>query len=296
MKLIDTLRKLLAAAMVALFGVTAGAQPATAPAGEPTTAAEAALQDKYGDKVTLEDYRTYRRIVDALPPEQLAWEMVLEDQLGGFYFPIHLKSRIKPDFNAFTSDWGYIVDDPDLPRILLIGDSISRSYTVSVRKLLEGKANLHRAPANCGSTDSGIKNMAVWLDQSGTQWDIVYFNFGIHDRKKTPEQYAANLEKVIELLQPTGAKLIFARTTPFRVKDEGDEDGAPPLNATSDAVMAAHGIPVDDLHGIVLEQIETLQGEDRTHFNAEGIKLLAAHVAATLEASMAEMEAAEQPQ
>ena len=60
--------------------------------------------------------------------------------------------------------------------------------------------------------------------------------------------------------------------------------------------MAAHGIPVDDLHGAVVEQIGTLQGEDRTHFNAEGIKLLAAHVAATLDTCMAELEAAEQPQ
>jgi len=33
-----------------------------------------------------------------------------------------------------------ITDDPKLPRVLLIGDSISIGYTVPVRKLLEGKA------------------------------------------------------------------------------------------------------------------------------------------------------------
>jgi len=287
MKIIDTIRKLFAAGLLACFGATATAQP---PAGEPTTPAEAALQDKYGDKISLEDYRAYRAIVDALPAEEQAWENVLEDQLGGFYFPIHLKNRIKPTFNAFNSEWGYLVDDPELPRILLIGDSISRSYTVSVRKLLEAKANLHRAPANCGSTDSGLKNMAIWLDQGGAEWDIIYFNFGIHDRKKTDEQYAENLARIIELLSPTGAELIFARTTPFRVKGEGDEDGAPRLNAISDAVMAEHGIQVDDLHGAVVENIATLQGEDRTHFNGEGIKTLAGHVAATLEACMDELE------
>jgi hypothetical protein len=34
-----------------------------------------------------------------------------------------------------------IQDDPNLPRVLLIGDSISIGYTLPVRKLLEGKAS-----------------------------------------------------------------------------------------------------------------------------------------------------------
>ena len=43
-----------------------------------------------------------------------------------------------------------VKDDPQLPRILIIGESISRAYTARVRKRLLGKANVHRAPANCG--------------------------------------------------------------------------------------------------------------------------------------------------
>src|SRR5512137_2492523 len=37
-----------------------------------------------------------------------------------------------------------VSDDPKLPRVLLIGDSISIGYTLPVRKLLAGKANVHR--------------------------------------------------------------------------------------------------------------------------------------------------------
>ena len=37
-----------------------------------------------------------------------------------------------------------------LPRVLLIGDSISIGYTVAVRSLLKGKANVHRIPENGG--------------------------------------------------------------------------------------------------------------------------------------------------
>lgn len=49
-----------------------------------------------------------------------------------------------------------VEDVAKLPRVLLIGDSISMGYTVPVRKLLEGKANVHRIPTNGGPTSKGI--------------------------------------------------------------------------------------------------------------------------------------------
>ena len=52
-----------------------------------------------------------------------------------------------------------IKDDPKLPRVLLIGDSISMGYTLPVRKLLDGKANVHRIPDNGGPTTHGLKNL-----------------------------------------------------------------------------------------------------------------------------------------
>ncbi len=248
------------------------------PEGEPTTAEEAALQKKYGDKVSLVDYRAYRALVDKLPEDERKWERVLENQLGAFYFPIHLKTRLRPDFKPENSEWGFIHDDPALPRVLLIGDSISRAYTVPVRKGLAGKANVHRAPANCGPTDLGLKHLDVWLDQGNGKWDLIHFNFGIHDRHKTPEQYAANLAKVVERLAQTGATLVWARTTPFGEKVlEGADDSAP-LNRVADELMARHGIAADDLHAAIVGSLATAQGEDHVHFNAAGIQLLADQV------------------
>ena len=45
-----------------------------------------------------------------------------------------------------------IVDVAGLPRVLLIGDSISIGYTLPVREALKGKANVHRPAGNCSST------------------------------------------------------------------------------------------------------------------------------------------------
>ena len=134
---------------------------APTPEGEPTNAAEAAAQKAKADAVVEERYQA---IVAKLPADQQAWERVLQAQLGGFYLPLHKRAKIAGQSTA----WDFVQDDPKLPRVLLIGDSVSRGYTQAARKALAGRANVHRAPANCGPTASGVKNIEVWLgDASG---------------------------------------------------------------------------------------------------------------------------------
>jgi hypothetical protein len=113
-----------------------------------------------------------------------------------------------------------IKDVPGLPRVLLIGDSISIGYTLQVRELLKGKANVHRIPVNGGATEVGLANMTEWLGDG--RWDVIHFNFGLHDAKHmsatefraSREQYAENLQKLVTQMKATHAKLIFATTTP----------------------------------------------------------------------------------
>ncbi|HEX5104900.1 MAG TPA: SGNH/GDSL hydrolase family protein, partial [Pirellulaceae bacterium] len=52
--------------------------------------------------------------------------------------------------------YAQIEDVAGLPRVLLIGDSISIGYTVAVREELKGKANVHRPATNCGPTTRGV--------------------------------------------------------------------------------------------------------------------------------------------
>ena len=61
-----------------------------------------------------------------------------------------------------------IQDVAGLPRVLLIGDSISMGYTLPVRELLAGSANVHRIPTNGGPTTRGIESIDAWLGDIGT--------------------------------------------------------------------------------------------------------------------------------
>ncbi|MFM2166920.1 MAG: hypothetical protein RIS79_1291 [Verrucomicrobiota bacterium] len=72
-------------------------------------------------------------------------------------------------------------DDPKLPRVLLIGDSISIGHTRPVREKLRGKTDVHRIPQNGGATEVGLEKMTAWLGDG--KWDVIHFHFGLHDAK-----------------------------------------------------------------------------------------------------------------
>ena len=73
-----------------------------------------------------------------------------------------------------------VEDVEGLPRVLLIGDSISIGYTVPARDALRGKANVHRPLTNCGPTTRGLEGLSQWLGE--TDWDVIT-NWGLHDLK-----------------------------------------------------------------------------------------------------------------
>jgi acyl-CoA thioesterase-1 len=108
-------------------------------------------------------------------------------------------------------------DDPKLPRYLFIGDSISGNYGKGLRTALKGKYNIHHPPTNCGPSGKGRGMMKAWLGaykKPKRHWDVISFNFGHWDAGNSQEVYQENLEKVIEQLKPTGAKLIWITTCP----------------------------------------------------------------------------------
>lgn len=108
-------------------------------------------------------------------------------------------------------------DDPNKLRYLFIGDSISGNYDKELRERLGEHFNLHHPPTNCGPSGKGASSIVQWLgayDQPGRHWDVISFNHGHWDAKNDKATYQANLEKIIEQLKKTGAKLIWVTTCP----------------------------------------------------------------------------------
>lgn len=262
----------------ALCGPALAAEPAKA--AEPTNAAEAAAKKAAQDA---EVEAKYQALVATLPPDQQAWERTLQENLGNaFYLPIHKRSRLE----GRSTCWDFVSDDPKLPRVLLIGDSVSGGYTLATRKALAGKANLHKAPENCGPTANGLKKLDVWLGDG--KWDVIHFNFGIHDRATPPADYEARLEQIVARLEKTGAKLIWASTTPIPDDPEKKQtaESIVERNAIAARVMQKHNIAVDDLFTFITPHLATAQNPHDVHFNSQGYTLLGQQVAGSIEAGL----------
>jgi len=185
-----------------------------------------------------------------------------------------------------------IKDVAGLPRVLLIGDSISIGYTLPTRKLLAGKVNVHRIPTNGGHTAKGLAGLDGWLGKG--KWDVIHFNWGLHDLKHlkdgkldlagerlaAPQQYEKNLRELVRRLKKTKAKLIWCSTTPVPEgaggRRKGDEVA---YNRLAAKVMKEQKVAVDDLYAFALPRLKKIQRPRNVHFTPEGSQALAREVA-----------------
>lgn len=238
--------------------------------------------------------------------KKMVWILVVLVNLAGSAWAASTKptapAKVDP---AYTE----VQDDPRLPRVMLIGDSVSIGYTPAVRKLLAGKANVHRPLANCGSTSVGLMNLEKWLGSG--KWDVIHFNFGLHDlsylfsngshqdaqgnyatlgsgrHKVPPPQYERNLREIVARLKKTGARLIWGTTTPvpvtFHHYVKGDEAE---YNAVATRVMQENGITINDLCAFAAPQLDRIQIKENVHFTVKGSEALAGQVARSIEAAL----------
>ncbi|MCH2614083.1 MAG: hypothetical protein MKZ70_05245, partial [Opitutales bacterium] len=68
-------------------------------------------------------------------------------------------------------------DQEVLPRILLIGDSISIGYTPFVSEVYEGRAEVARNTGTAQHTGTGFEKLDEWLKDG--KWDLIHFNWGL---------------------------------------------------------------------------------------------------------------------
>ena len=194
-----------------------------------------------------------------------------------------------------------VEDVEGLPRVLLIGDSISMGYTLQVRELLKGKANVHRPPTNCGPTIKGLASLDDWLKVGGEgkKWEVIHFNWGLHDlkymgpngqnladpkaktsrRQVPPVEYEKNLRELVKRLKKTGARLIWRNTTPVPEGARGRVPGdSAKYNEIASKIMKEEGVGVHDLYSYALKNAAKIQRKADVHYTREGSSALAAEV------------------
>lgn len=151
-----------------------------------------------------------------------------------------------------------------LPNCLVIGDSVSIGYTGVATKALTSVCQLQHGPwdvsdGGAGATSEGqtcLANFLVTQAQVAVKWDVILFNFGLHnlDNSTAAEAvYKQQLTNITERLAATGAKLLYATTTPFMPDTLVGNNVVDDLNKIALDVVAPYKMPIVDLHKLVTD-------------------------------------------
>ncbi len=171
--------------------------------------------------------------------------------------------------------WVVDADKTDLPRVLMIGDSITMGYFDGVANSLQGKASCARlATSKCICDPAFLPEVEMLL--KNYSFAVIHFNNGLHGFDYDNKQYADAFNDLLKTFKKHApqAKLIWASSTPERdprdlSKFSETNRIVTERNSLADRFMKENQIPVDDLYGLVADHPE-FQGGDGVHFNEKG--------------------------
>ena len=224
------------------------------------------------------------------------YTLLVLDQVSGFYLRSVLTELRN---NGKLKLLPYNKEKPRLPRILLLGDSISRGIRVATQQGNHWQANIQGAPGNCNAFERYQKDLKQWLGYC--PWDVVQFNVGMHFHPEFPDNYTSwrdeyrrGITNVVNEIRDhsTSAHIVFALTTPSPF----DSDATTPDRATCPHYDKFHkagfvaamnevaislseelGIIINDRYSVILPVLDQYQKKCDVHYDYRGYQFIARH-------------------
>ena len=160
--------------------------------------------------------------------------------------------------------------DKNLPRVLLVGDSITGGYQSGVRAKLEGKAAVSYWISSYGiNRPEYADHLEMYL--STHEYDIVHFNNGLHG---TQGDWGEGLERAlatIRRIRPK-AKVIWATSTPLKT---GTNERIAKMNAKGREIATKAKVDaIDDLFAVCDPLDREKNWRDQYHFKPAAVSKL----------------------
>ena len=190
-------------------------------------------------------------------------------------------------------DCGSVPDDAEyveyLPQLIYIGDGVSKGIFRYLQPLLPQWQLFHPAEelqGACRNSNVGVSCTRRWLGKR--PWDVVAFNFGLHDIAHNHErvgatQYQANLHLIVRQIraQCPNATIIWGSTTPV---PRDSLDLRPPrsdfdvigYNGLARDVMELEGVEVIRMYSVVSTKEQLA---DDIYFSDTGYEQMAHYLA-----------------
>ena len=167
----------------------------------------------------------------------------------------------------------------NLPRVLLVGDSICQGYQSKVAAKLEGKANVtYWASSYCVTSPGYLRLLAFYLDEA--KYDVIHFNNGLHSSETPVADYEKAYRNALRLVkdrQP-GAKIVWASSTPLNATDSRAGKVAALNAAARRAAESVGNVAENDLYALANPLDRKAYWVDTHHYTDAGYELFASQV------------------
>ena len=205
--------------------------------------------------------------------------VAMSDQIAELY-PVAENVRGHEN-TEWSISYAYHLTDAkkNLPRVLLVGDSICQGYQGKVVAKLDGKANVtYWASSYCVTSPGYLRLLAFYLDEA--EYDVVHFNNGLHSCDTPVADYEKSYRAALQLVkkkQPK-AKLVWASSTPINAKDARAGKVAALNAAARRAAESVEDVVENDLYSLANPLDRKAYWVDTHHYTSDGYELLASQV------------------
>jgi lysophospholipase L1-like esterase len=223
-----------------------------------------------------------------------------------------MNSWIRKSFLFALAIYLFVAWERPLPKLFLIGDSISLQYGLYLVEYLQDAVLFERKQddgrseknldvptgANGGDSRMVLAYLRAKIKEHDFKPDYLLLNCGLHDIKREPatgkiqvgeEEYRGNLEEIIRLLRTKNIQLIWIRTTPVIDSIHNSNQGSfhrfaadvEDYNTIADVLCEKYQIPVIDLFSFS-QQLGVDQFIDHVHYKEPARALQAAYIAGSI--------------
>jgi hypothetical protein len=197
----------------------------------------------------------------------------------------------KTEYIEWCDFWIEDEKNTEKPRILLIGDSITRDYKGPVMELFQGEVTVNMMASSRGmDNEDYFKELSYLLDRERFCYQAIHLNNGLHGNHLDGDEYERLLEQTVHFIQSkSDAAIIIALSTPV-YHDEleynhEDNERVTLRNRRARLVAERNGLPVNDLYELSYGKDEIRIG-DGYHYNKQGSREQAEQVVEFLRAAM----------
>lgn len=198
-----------------------------------------------------------------------------------------VSQKITREDTEWSDFWWSHEPDGSRPRVLFIGNSITRGYFQAVSARLAGNVNCDRYATSRSIADPSLMQETK-IAMGKYQHVVIHFNSGLHGWHLTGEQYEKGLRKYVRFLiahKSRNCKLVFSLTTPVPSKEPGVKlepernQIVKERNAVAMKVMKEYNIHVIDLYGLMEPEIEKYSSsKGDLHYRKEGYEIIAQRI------------------